>query len=110
MKLTVKNLLHTATGIIGFVPILRPLSDINKDEVAGLIGIQGFVVKGNFCAPFFQIQYQDLNGEDTYRHAYITQLSPDQFKKLLDWHFDLFGLIESGLAIERNSITTPSQK
>lgn len=87
-----------------YKPILRHLDSMTKEEVADLLGIEGFITKGNFCAPFFQVEYKDLNGEENYKHQYYNQLSPDQVVLLLSKHFDLFRLIESGLAISASKL------
>lgn len=81
-------------------PLLRPLSDINKDEVADLMGVKGFIKEGNWCPPFFQLRWEDLNYEQHSQHEYLVQLSPDQFFFLLSKHFDIFDLITEGLAID----------
>ena len=39
------------------------------------------------------------NGESRQIYAY------DLFQKLLEWHFDIFGLIEASLAVDYNSLT-----
>lgn len=70
----------------GLTPILRPLSDLTKEELIE----QGFSSHIDYLtqqkqdhlkAPFFMVQY------------------------LLSKHFDIFGLIENGLAIDINTIT-----
>jgi hypothetical protein len=81
-------------------PILRPLSSMTKEEVADLLGIDGFIKQGNFCSPFFQITYETLTHEERYQHQYIHQLSAAQFAYLLKQGFDLFNLISSGQAVE----------
>lgn len=34
----------------------------------------------------------------------------DMFKKLFEWHFDIFGLIEAGLAIDINELNNNNGK
>ena len=83
-------------------PILRPLSDISHKEVANLLSVYDTAIENaNYRSPIFQIQYRDKNNEQQYKHAYLTQLSPDQFLYLIKQGFDLFGLIEAGLAISK---------
>lgn len=66
-------------------PVLRPLSDLSNDAVAYQIYISD----------------HDKNMLNTGRFGCITYgLS----KKLFEWHFDVFGLIPKGLAIDINTI------
>lgn len=85
-------------------PTLRPLSNITKEEIADLFEVKGTILRGNYDHPFFQIQYNDLNGLSRFEHRYITQLSPAQVVFLLGKHFDLFGWIEAGLAIDKTKL------
>jgi hypothetical protein len=62
-------------------PILRPLSDMTEEEL--LIG-----------GPIPQTNTFDVVGK----------WSPDQFVYLLSKGFDLFGLIEAGLAIDKTKL------
>lgn len=74
--------LHGAGKIVA-KPILRPLSDMTEEEemeVQYLVDIQGF-------------------GYDALIGAKITQY-------LLSRHFDLFGWIEAGLAIDKTKLET----
>jgi hypothetical protein len=88
--------------------VLRPLSDISKEEVADLMGIEGFIQRGNFCSPFFQCEYRDLEEETHCTHLYIHQLDPKHFLFLLSKYFDLFGLINAGLALDKTKTFTPN--
>ena len=86
-------------------PILRPLSDIRPKEVANLIGVYDLAVeKANYESPFFQIQYRDENNEQQFKHTYLAHLNPEQFVFLLSNQFDIFELIESGLAIDKTKL------
>jgi len=71
-------------------PILRPLSDITKDEAEERAwgSAHGF---SNYC------KYSSPQGEPPRFYA-------DDFQWLLSKHFDLFGLIEAGLAIDKTKI------
>lgn len=65
-----------------FKPILRPLSSITKRELAFLEGTRRPITDGV--------------------HTVVVNVdTPDSFQFLLSNHFDLFGLIERGLAIEK---------
>lgn len=86
-------------NIISFKPILRPLSDLNKDIEIG----------GKIFNPFEAMYYglipevskkQEL--EDLQKR---TMLMPYfSIIKLIEWHFDIFGLIDKGLAVDINSL------
>ena len=75
-------------------PILRPLSDLTREiEVNG----KKFVPKNILSASL-----QSLNSwEDLIKHRIIMF---DDSQKLFEWHFDVFGLIEKGLAIDINTL------
>jgi hypothetical protein len=85
-------------------PFLRPLSDIQKEEVADLMRVDGFIVKGNFSYSFFQIEFKDLYEVTHFKHLYIHQLDPNQFLFLLSKGFDLLGMIEAGFAMDKAKI------
>lgn len=64
-----------------FMPILRPLSDLNKAEFR----------------TFEQWEY--VTDNDT-----SSELMWDEWEYLFENHFDVFGLIEKGLAIDINTM------
>lgn len=85
--------------------ILRPLSDLTKEiehngekfvpneymqEITGLSKATG----RDFLSGFF---FGELNLRGTTLHAYM---------KFFEWHFDVFGLIKEGLAIDINTLKT----
>jgi hypothetical protein len=90
--------------------MLRPLSDITEEEAVEV------------TKPI--VVYGDIKNYRTYRNpfmriivswgeSHIEKYSPtdekcfipEQFHYLLSKHFDLFGLIESGLAIDKTTVT-----
>jgi len=76
-------------------PILRPLSDINKTEAQYLID---YVVdfSGNTLLDIkTMFSYKDFNPTTTFKY--------DDISFLFSNHFDVFGLIDKGLAIENTS-------
>ena len=108
-------------------PILRPLSDLaNEIEING----NTFCPLGNLLVQKYPKWFVENNGSAKYTHitidfsgrfatafltyqatheiqidsTYIQNTSYLVFKKLLEWHFDVFGLIESGLAIDINTL------
>lgn len=66
-----------------FKLILRPLSDMIEEEKK--------TVFGNY-------------GQLGIRDAYDNYLKPEGLRFLLSKHFDLFGLIEAGLAIDKTTL------
>jgi hypothetical protein len=73
-----------------YKPILRPLSDLTK--------VNGFslsdMISHGYHNPFWL--------PENFEVKYLMNLD---FEKLVSWHFDVFGLIEKGLAIDINTIT-----
>lgn len=71
-------------------PILRPLSDLTKE----------IEVNGEKFVPSKKLGFTDENIGD-----FHTSFAPYFIiKLLLEWHFDIFSLIENGLAIDINTI------
>ena len=93
-----RNELSTGRLLSEIKPILRPLSDLIKgtdkiDYEAELEELFGHLELTNRGAFHFV-----LDGWTTWKdyHKVIS--------KLFEWHFDVFGLIEKGLAIDINTI------
>ena len=77
-------------------PILRPLSDLTKEiEVNGekFVPLDELWKYHNFSA----MRWGDIETDPT-RYPYTI------VEKLLEWHFDIHGLIEKGLAIDINTL------
>jgi hypothetical protein len=71
-------------------PILRPLSDMTEEEMEHVGPM-----------PHIPLHKEDLN------YAIIRGTwTPEQTKYLLSRGFDLFGLIDSGLAIDKTKVNT----
>jgi hypothetical protein len=66
-------------------PILRPLSDITEEE-----------------CNLLSWSYTNAYGRKLLYSPEM--LNPEEFKQLLVWGFDLFGLIEAGLAIDKTTL------
>lgn len=78
------------------LPILRPMSDIYKsiDDVT----------HANVLYREFDITDMEFNGSVTHpKHGY------DVYLYLFQYHFDVFGLIEQGLAIDINNLPIPQK-
>ena len=87
-----------------FKPILRPLSDLNKqikrDENLLVTPSRAFSLvkdeEGNWCDEF-SADY----GESPTAKVDVTQMN----FWLFEYHFDVFGLIKAGLAIDINTLS-----
>lgn len=96
-----------------FKTILRPLSDLTKEiEHDG----EKFVPKEKL-----RVLSGAFNPDEDFKNTFTIHISDnivigfkatcmyvDQFKlfqKLLEWHFDIFGLIEKGLAVDINTLS-----
>ena len=77
-------------------PILRPLSDLTKE----------IKVNGNLFTPNHHPLFKIFISADMDWFIDNCPFFVDygQVQKLLEWHFDIFGLIELGLAIDINTI------
>jgi hypothetical protein len=71
-------------------PILRPLSDMTEDELKCLRSERGHL-KG-------------VHRDDLKFIIIMNKWSPEDFIFLLSKHFDLFGLIPAGLAIDKTTL------
>jgi len=87
----------------GCAPILRPLSDLKKvinqiHEEYNLIDVLTLIYPNtpNF-EDWVEVHLMKIPVEDSIIEYCIVQ-------KLFEWHFDVFGLIEKGLAIDINTI------
>lgn len=89
-----------------FKPVLRPLSDLTKE----------IEHNGDKFAPWFEIMerapFNCMGGDDIVE--WITETSTHRLNyneaqiiisSLIEWHFDVFGLIDQGLAIDKNTLT-----
>lgn len=77
-------------------PILRPLSDLTKEiEVNEDKFIPHIKLGGRPNLKDYDIEYLSKN---------IDNISYGFVSKLIEWHFDVFGLIEKGLAIDINTL------
>ena len=106
-----------------FKPFLRPLSSITTEEAYELgilltseadmedieVGVGGVDVFGKY---YTVVRYQDKVDEE---YSFMIQFSPigivgidlipyEAYEWLFKNHFDVFGLIEKGLAIEKNVV------
>jgi len=78
-------------------PILRPLSDLTKE----------IEIDGHLIIPINQISTSYPDRDYIIKVAKIgaiENLDYWQMKSLIEWHFDVFGLIKEGLAVDINSL------
>ena len=79
-------------------PILRPLSDISKIIEHDGKRFSAFNVLAKRASEY--IPEKDLN-----KKAVAELLGNySQVEKLIEWHFDVFGLIEAGLSLDFNKV------
>lgn len=104
-KLLIKIGIHEWTNFFNIKPILRPLSDLTKEiEVNGEKFVPADIL---FPVCEFKSEYErivaikELELQNAITHS-CTYFSIVQ--KLFEWHFDVFGLIEKGLAININTL------
>lgn len=92
--------------------VLRPLSDLTKEiEVNG----EKFVPMGALCS--IEVSEEEdfkLYGKIPEVWKYLSETKIRywdywQVKKLYEWHFDIHGLIEKGLAIDINTLNNELQ-
>lgn len=107
--------------IWNFKPILHPLSDLTKEiEVNGEIFIPIDKIKAELLGVdwlvFGESKYgwtgfidQSNNSQANHIPIYMKNEIMDEcsylfYQKLCEWHFDLFGLIDAGLAVNINNV------
>jgi len=88
---------------------LRPLSDLTKPiTVEGYNNGKKFVpivkLYGNSEAYFLDNLDDDEVIAQIKRLIWTQDLEYGTFQKLFEWHFDVFGLIEKGLAVDSNAL------
>lgn len=84
-----------------FKPILRPLSDLTKEiEHNG----ENFVPVQWLRDKFYTLSLDRQCFRIIEDERWINSCDYLLIKYLLEWHFDVFGLIESGLAIDKNTL------
>jgi hypothetical protein len=102
--------LENFTTIENVKPILRPLSDLSK-----VINIDGDSFIPIYLLKNIRYEFEsDLSfGFDPQSDGYTCHCSSQYLEfseyyeinsKLFEWHFDVFGLIETGLAIDINTL------
>jgi hypothetical protein len=90
-------------------PILRPLSDTSKE----------IEVNGEKFVPYIKLLEQNnfdvknMNKSDLYGYKDFFKdpdlLMYNDVLKMIEWHFDIFSLIEKGLAVDINTLPQSSE-
>ena len=102
----ISNVLEDSLNLNTIKPILRPFSDLTKEiEVNG----EKFVPMNKLLMGVGYNYPQECYDQDkawVLNEAYraLGELPHRKVQKLFEWHFDIFGLIEIGLAIDINSL------
>jgi len=94
---------YQSSYLKGIKPILRPLSDLVKEiEHNG----ERFVPRNNDLLGKYEIcTYPNFNFFDSFgSNENIEELPFYVIEKLFEWNFDVFNLIEEGLAIDINTL------
>lgn len=86
-----------------FKLILRPLSDLTKEIDSTRIGGESDVTYMDVVEAFDSSGCH-INYSDLHKINHIHEYSFGVIQQLIEWHFDVFGLIEKGLAIDMNTI------
>lgn len=88
---------NDAYEITSCKPILHPLSDLTKEiEVNG----EKFVPSERIAVHLFDYDFLEMVIDRKNTNGIPFWV----IKKLLEWHFDIYGLIEKGLAIDINTL------
>ncbi|WP_286894999.1 MULTISPECIES: hypothetical protein [Sphingobacterium] len=83
--------------------ILRPMSDLTKDiEHKGQKFTPMTAISKRFDMNVVEHCFIEQNAPTNYR--WIKTFRYDVVQTLISWHFDVFGLIEKGLAIDLNTV------
>lgn len=79
-------------------PILRPLSDLTKEIT---VNEEMFIPREIILSKLNHLLTPSIMNNIK---EVVTHLDYTVVQKLFEWHFDVFGLIESGLAIDVNTL------
>ena len=110
-----KNILNGSFltwNLENITPILRPLSDLAKEiEVNGEKFVSIDILNKTFRPRSKDLMPYRYNGKleidiDTENYSQTIDLMDGFYivQKLYEWHFDIHGLIEKGLAIDKNTL------
>jgi len=82
-------------------PILRPLSDLTKEIEVNGIKMNPLI---NLHSQGYNMNFDEEYTFEEFIKGDILNNSYGFIELLLKWHFDIYGLIENGLAIDINTL------
>lgn len=89
-------------------PILRKLSDMTEEEAKELLRIRHpkgiYERHSSLCIDYYWQEGHLPQGKKYEYQMDLSEATPDQFHYLLSRGFDLFGLCEAGLAIDKSTL------
>lgn len=96
-------------------PLLRPLSDMTNDEAFDFLNVSPFyrndcnvivdkIFENSFIGIAYRVQYHRKGRYWNKLQSLSERLSPEHFQFILSCGFDLFNLIEAGLAIDKTTL------
>jgi hypothetical protein len=94
-------------------PLLRPLSDMTEEEVIKYLRLKHNAYSGEYEIKLrdngFWWLFKTIASDEKFKFfgEMLDESNSDQFRWLLSKGFDLFGLIEAGLAIDKTKLPTP---
>jgi hypothetical protein len=94
-------------------PILRPLSDMTEEEAIKYLRLKHNAYSGEYEIKLrdngFWWLFKTIASDERFKFfgEMLDESNSDQFRWLLSKGFDLFGLIEAGLAIDKTKLPTP---
>jgi hypothetical protein len=86
----------TGKSVTDFKPILRPLSDLFSDKLNPIP-----INETKHLYGWDYLWYDVYKNKEPFN---LNVLKWAVLSKLLEWHFDVFGLIDAGLAVDINTI------
>ncbi len=91
-------------GYDSYKPILRPLSDFTKEIEHNGDKFEPYELAKQVVDPEQWLKICEMIDTDGGEYSKIADMPYWWVKLHLEWHFDVFGLIEAGLAIDINTI------
>jgi hypothetical protein len=93
--------------------LLRPLSDMTEEEVIKYLRLKHNAYSGEYEIKLrdngFWWLFKTIASDEKFKFfgEMLDESNSDQFRWILSKGFDLFGLIEAGLAIDKTKLPTP---
>lgn len=92
--------------LFDFKPILRNLSDLTKEiEHNGEKFVPAHLLISKDIKDSLQLSFKDGALNEVWHPVHLNvEFTRSDWEKLYEWHFDIFGLIPAGLAIDINTL------